>query len=75
MNEKPTLFSKITSLFAQYHFSGAFLLIGVVVVGMAAFLVLDIRTAMSEAELIYARSVRGLDLIGELQVPDAGSQT
>ncbi|MBT5875776.1 MAG: response regulator [Candidatus Latescibacteria bacterium] len=67
MNEKPTLFSKITSLFAQYHFSGAFLLIGVVVVGMAAFLVLDIRTAMSEAELIYARSVRGLDLIGELQ--------
>ena len=67
MNANSSFFSKLQSYFTQYHFSGAFLLIGIVIIGMAAFLVQDIRSAMDEAELIYDRSVRGLDLIGELQ--------
>jgi PAS domain S-box-containing protein len=55
------------SLIQQYKFSGAVLLIGVVGVWTGAFLIQDIQRAMEEAQQIYARSVRGLDLIGELQ--------
>ncbi|MBM3263332.1 MAG: MCP four helix bundle domain-containing protein [candidate division Zixibacteria bacterium] len=51
----------------QYKFFGAFLVIGLVAIGVGAFLVRDIRQAMTEAQQIYARSVRGLDLIGDLQ--------
>lgn len=68
MDAKPSLSIWLKSWYGQYHFSGAFLVIGVVIiVGLGAFLMQDISTAMDEAELIYARSVRGLDLIGELQ--------
>lgn len=59
--------NSILNFLIQHRYSAVFVLIGVIAVGIGAFLVQDINTAMGEAEQIYDRSVRGLDIIGELQ--------
>ena len=59
--------NSIFNFLIQHRYSAVFVLIGVIAVGIGAFLVQDINTAMGEAEQIYDRSVRGLDIIGELQ--------
>lgn len=57
----------VARYYHQYKLFGVFLLIGIAAIAVGAFLVRDIRRAMAEAQEIYARSVRGLDMIGELQ--------
>lgn len=67
MSESSRKQNSIFGFLMLHRYSAVFLIVGVIAVGIGAFLVQDINTAMGEAEQIYDRSVRGLDLIGELQ--------
>lgn len=67
MDGKPESRRSLAGYYQTYKLFGVFLLIGFAAIAVGAFLVRDIRRAMSEAQEIYARSVRGLDMIGELQ--------
>jgi signal transduction histidine kinase/CheY-like chemotaxis protein len=58
---------RLRGLFHYSSFTLAFMLIGVAVAGVGVFAFLDLQRASREARQMYAGSVRGLDLIGELQ--------
>lgn len=66
MAEKSFLWTKLNT-HLHNHLTSVFVLMGIIITITSAFLVQDIYTAMRDAELVYDRSLRGLDLIGELQ--------
>src|SRR5438132_13394397 len=53
--------------YRRYGFTLAFILIGVVVVGVGAFVVRDVRRGDQEARRIYSELAQDLNLIGDLQ--------
>ncbi len=57
----------LRGLTRQPSFTSAFVLIGVIVLCVGLFVFHDLKRASREARQMYVGSVRGLDLIGELQ--------
>ncbi|HWC77796.1 MAG TPA: PAS domain S-box protein [Blastocatellia bacterium] len=49
------------------NFTLAFVLIGLAIIGVAFFVVMDLRATSREVRAVYDGSVNGLDLLGELQ--------
>ncbi|HEY7545031.1 MAG TPA: PAS domain-containing protein, partial [Blastocatellia bacterium] len=57
----------LKTVYRRYSSTLLFLLIGVAMIGVGVFVVKDLYEANQDVEQMYAGSVRGLDLIGELQ--------
>jgi PAS domain S-box-containing protein len=61
------VFDALKKTYRRYSFTMIFLIIGAVMIGVGAFVVSDLYEANKDVEQMYDGSVRGLDLIGELQ--------
>ncbi len=59
--------NSLKTIYRRYSSALAFILIGAAMAGVGVFVVKDIYEANQDVEQMYAGSVRGLDLIGELQ--------
>src|SRR5690348_14065711 len=57
----------IKAFYLRYSFTLAFVLIGVAILCIGGFVVQDLRHTSEDTQRMYASSIRGLDLIGELQ--------
>src|SRR5262249_17741810 len=64
---KAELPGALTVFYRKHSFTLAFVLIGVVVIGVGAIVVNDLGQANREVRQTYGESVGGLDVIGELQ--------
>ncbi|PYP84354.1 MAG: hypothetical protein DMF61_20125 [Blastocatellia bacterium AA13] len=59
--------ARVKTAYGRHGIGLAFALIGLVVIAVGAFVVMDLRRAGEEVRNMNAGAVRGLDLIGELQ--------
>src|SRR5437868_6998070 len=59
--------ARVKAAYGRHGIGLAFALIGLVVIAVGAFVVMDLRRAGEEVRNMNAGAVRGLDLIGELQ--------
>ncbi|HEU4390768.1 MAG TPA: PAS domain S-box protein, partial [Blastocatellia bacterium] len=67
MSNVESIRRRVKRLYQRYSFSVAFVLIGLGVLGIGAFLVRDLVRANDEDQGMYNGLVHGLNLIGELQ--------
>jgi PAS domain S-box-containing protein len=67
MNKSPQKTTSLGGRYQRYSFGLAFVLIGLSVVGVGAFVVRDLIRANDEDQRMYKGLVHGLNLIGELQ--------